>query len=82
MPLPGNQHAPIWSAMPGVAGIEAEHVNNERLGPFQPKGGRMIETIIVVVVVVVISTWIYHQGKVTGSRKAFGAGFRRGRRRR
>lgn len=41
----------------------------------------MVETIIVVIVVVGFGTWIYREGKRLGSRKAYGVGLHRGRRR-
>lgn len=41
----------------------------------------MVEIVIVVVVVVGFGTWIYQEGKRLGSRKAYGVGLHRGRRR-
>jgi len=42
----------------------------------------MIESLIVVGIVGFIAVWAYNAGKSTGSRKGFGVGRNRGRRRR
>lgn len=42
----------------------------------------MIKSLVVVVVVGSIAVWAYNAGKSTGSRKGFGVGRNRGRRRR
>jgi hypothetical protein len=41
----------------------------------------VVDTIIVIIVSTVFGAWIYRQGKSIGSRKGFGVGLRRGRRR-
>ncbi len=41
----------------------------------------MIESVVVVIVILVFGAWVYREGKSLGSRKAYGVGLRRGRRR-
>jgi hypothetical protein len=41
-----------------------------------------METVILFAVLFAIGLWVYRLGKSTGSRKAYGVGYRRGKRRR
>jgi len=67
--------------LPKVAGIrvavieDIESVHNKR------EEKNMIETVIVAIFVALLGIRLYQQGKAWGSRRAYGIGLRRGRRR-